>query len=376
MRSKIYLAVFFVSVFLSQKYYGQWSYNLSTEQEFNDNPFRSTEQTSTFINNMNLNVAKELNNFAFGYQGSYFNFTAIPERNFYWHVLSASVNFENSNAGIFAEQRLGKDIYTYYDYTNYTAYYNHQFSLNDIYFSVSPNFSLTKYSNIPILNNLKFAINGSINHGFETGTTLILGSGFTFKKYLNPVQSGTFSYLDETNQVVTECYIDKNISSLTQIHSFLRIAQSVTSTTGIAFQFTNRSILSGIASYAKDLNLVYGDESEIFDDPVNYKGNNYSLELTQLLFENTTVKAGFFLNNKFYPSQGIYDELYNYYTDAARIDNQKIFNIGISHGIQLGGSGQTTLDVNLKYQLIDNSSNSSPFNYKNNSISLSLGIEF
>jgi hypothetical protein len=356
--------------------FAQLSYNLSTEQEYSDNPFHSQLATKTLISSLDYGIEHNSDLLTIGYSGSYYNFEAIPERNFYWHQLSASKSFENSTVGIFAEQRLGKDIYTYFNYTNITGYYTHQFAVNDFNIMLSPNVSLSKYPSISILDNLKISLNSSVNYGFETGTTFILGGAFTYKKYLDPTQSGTYSYIDENNQLVNESYVDKNVSSIIQMLSFLRVSQSITPSTGIAAQFTNRSILSRIGSFVKDLNMIYGDESEIFDDAVNYEGNNLSIELTQILFDDLTIKGSFFFNNKFYPSQGIYNEAYNYNTGIMRSDEQKIFNFSLNKNFSLGDSEDFSLSVGLKYQWIDNQSNSSLFNYKSNSININVGLNF
>jgi hypothetical protein len=370
-------ALMLISFFLfTGRVFAQLSYSFSTEQEYSDNPFHSQLATKTLISSLDYGLEHNSDLLTIGYNGSYYNFEAIPERNFYWHQLSASKSFESSTVGILAEQRLGKDIYTYFNYTNITGYYTHQFAVSNFNIMLSPNVSLSKYPSISILDNLKISLNSSVNYGFETGTTFILGGAFTYKKYLSPTQSGTYSYINETNQLITESYTDKNVSSVIQMLSFLRAAQSITPSTGIAAQFTNRSILSRVGSFVKDLNMIYGDESEIFDDPVNYEGNNFSIELTQILFDNLTIKGSFFFNNKFYPSQGIYDEAYNYNTGIMRSDEQKIFNFSLNKNFSLGDSNDFSLSVGLKYQWIDNQSNSSLFNYKSNLININVGLNF
>ncbi|MCX6169470.1 MAG: hypothetical protein NTX65_09025 [Ignavibacteriales bacterium] len=369
--------IFFITLFsIFSISTAQWSFKLSTDQEYNDNPFRTQLATKTFLSSVDFGLENHIGDFSVGYYGSYLNFDVVPERNFYWHQIAAWKDYENSALGIYAEQGLNKDIYTYYDYSNITAYYRHQFSLKDFHFTLSPNLSLTKYKNISIMDNYKGSLGLNINHGFESGTTLITGGSFNYKKYLNPVQSGTYTYLDENNTLITDTYIDKNVSSITQLVSFGRIAQSITPTTGLAVQFTNRSILNGFGAFVKDLNMIYGDESEMFDDPVNYEGNNLSVELTQIFFDDLELKSGLYLNQKHYPSQGIYDVLYNYDTGVMRNDTQNIFNFSIKKSIPLGFLNDTNLSIGLNYQLIDNKSNSVPFNYKNNSLSLNLGFQF
>lgn len=372
-RIKFFIIILFSISSLSS---AQWSFKLSTDQEYNDNPFRTQLSTKTFLSSIDFGLQNNLESLSIGYYGSYLNFDVAPERNFYWHQFAMWKSFENSALGIYAEQRLNKDVYTYYDYTNITAYYNQQFNLENFFFTLSPNLSLTKYKNISIMDNFKGSLGLNLNRGFESGTTFILGGALNYKKYLNPTQSGIYTYIDENNLLVTESYIDNNVSSITQLVSFGRIAQSITATTGLAVQFTNRSIFNGFGAFVKDLNMIYGDESEMFDDPVNYEGNNLSFELTQIFFEDVELKAGFYLNRKFYPSQGVYNALYNYDTGVMRSDTQNVFNLSIKKSISLEFLSGIDLSVGLNYQLINNKSNSYLFNYKSNSINLNLGFEF
>lgn len=370
---KFFIIILF---FISSLSSAQWSFKLSTEQEYNDNPFRTQLSTKTFLSSIDFGVENNLENLSIGYYGSYLKFDVAPERNFYWHQFAIGRSFENSSLGIYAEQRLNKDVYTYYDYTNTMAYYNRQFNLENFFFTLSPNLSLTKYKNISIMDNYKGSLSLNINRGFESGTTFILGGAFNYKKYLKPVQSGTYTYLDANNLSVTEFYIDKNVSSITQLVSFGRVAQSITETTGLAAQFTNRTIFNGFGAFVKDLNMIYGDESEMFDDPVNYEGNNLSFELTQILFDDLEIKTGFFLNRKHYPSQGTYNALFNYDTGIMRSDTQNIFNLSVKKTIPMEFLGGSDLSIGLNYRLIDNKSNSYLFNYKSNSINLNIGFEF
>jgi hypothetical protein len=372
--NKIFIVILF-STLVSSTILGQWSFGLSTEQEYNDNPFRSKLSEKAFVSSFSGTVQYDFSFLKAGYSGNLISFDILPERNFYLHQAALWKEFESSTFGFSFEQRINKDIYTYFDYSNFTFYYNHQFEIEHFYITVASFTSLTQYNNIPIMDNLQTSLSATINRGFESGTTVILGGAVNFKKYLSPTQSGTYSYLDENNTLITDTYRDKNISSLTQVLGYARVAQSITETTGLAAQFTNRSILSGFGMFVKDLNVIYGDESEMFDDPVNYEGNNLSVELTQILFEDFQIKAGYYLNKKNYPSQGIYDELLAYNTGLMRSDNQNIFSLSVKKNISLDSTNGLNLSVGLNYQMINNKSNSYLFDYKSNSINLNLGFE-
>lgn len=357
--------------------YAQIFSNIVTEYEYNDNPFKTKYPLKTSIIMLNYELGYNFNSIEIGYNGEYISFSSDAARNFYVHHIALIKSYENSTLEALIEQRYGKDIYNYFNYTNAIIFYNFNTSLFDSYMKLSSNLSITNYPNINILNNLKFSANIFLNHCFESGTTLIFGSSLNYKKYLNPTQSGSYSYFNENNKLITESYLDENISYIVQFLNYLRVAQSITSSTGIALQLTNRSILNnGFNSFVKDVSMIYGDESEIFDDPVNYQGNSILAELTQIILNDLTVKAGFYFNRKFYPSQGTYDENLNYYNNYMRNDKQKIFSFIFRKDFLIGGPEKINLSLLLNYYLIDNQSTSDLFNYRNNSFGLSIQFNF
>lgn len=353
----------------------QWNLSVSTNQEYSDNPFHTILAEKTFISSIELGLEKDFDFLSIGYYGSYYNFSFLTDRNFYAHQFSITKNFENSILGGIVEQRFGKDIYTFFNYTNFLFYYQHTFNLGPIYISLSPNLSLTDYHEIPILNNIKTSFSYIMNCGLESETTLILGGSLNHKKYIDPINSGVYNYFNEYNNIVHESFSDRNVESFVQLLSYLRAAQSITSSTGLAVQYTNRSIFTKFDNSVKDLNIYYGDESEMFDDPVNYEGNNYSIELTQILFEDLEIKLGYYANNKLYPSQGIYDPSFNYDNQFMRKDNQKIFNVSLKKNLQLDFLNDVGVFLGINYRHINNQSNSALFNYKSNSFNINFGLE-
>ncbi len=368
--------ILFLVILFSESNFAQWTFGISTDQEYNSNPFRSPIATKTLISSFDFGLENEMNNFSLGYYGSYINFDNVSDRNFYWHQFAIWKDFESSTLGMYVEQRLNRELYNYFDYSNLTAYFQHKFNIEDFYFAINPNISLTSYNYISILDNLKGTFGFNINRGFETETTLIIGGTFTYKKYINHIQSGQLTYLDDSNKLVTEKFTDENVSSITQLLSYVRVAQSLGEKTGIAAQFTNRSITNGFANQVKELNMIYGDESEMFDDPVNHEGNSISVELTQIIGEDLSLKFGYYLKNKFYPSQGVYNELSEYNTDIMRADKQNIFNSNLKKAFSLNEADTASLTVGLNYQYINNKSNSYWFKYNGNSFNLGLSLEF
>ncbi|MFH1198351.1 MAG: hypothetical protein V1720_21800 [bacterium] len=363
-------------IFIYSNVTGQISFGLSTTQEYNSNPFRYRIPEESFISNYEFSLENESESFSAGYYGDYYNFAQLPDWNFYWHQIAIWKDFESSTITAYYEQRFNGENTSYFDYYNLTAYYANRFLIGDFNIGVTPNFSLTKYPNIPLLDNWKGTLNLFVNRSFESGTTFILGGLLNYKKYLSTSTTEIVNYYDEQNVLITDTLTGENISSLFHITSYLRIAQSLTASTGLAVQYTNRSLINNDAEKYKSLNLTYGDESEIFDDPVNYESNGFLVELTQVLFDDMVVKAGYYFSGKTYPSQGIYDKENNYDLSKDRTDTQHIFNLSLSKEFEVEFLNNAPLSVGMNYQMINNSSNSYWFKYNNNSFNLSLGFAF
>ena len=117
-------------VLLTTSNYAQLSFYLSSDQEYNDNPFQSTVPTKSLISSLDGGAEYDFTDFAIGYYSSYINFDAVPERNFYWQQFAAWKNFENSSLAIYAEQRLNRPDYTYFNYKSFNAYYMLRSNIN------------------------------------------------------------------------------------------------------------------------------------------------------------------------------------------------------------------------------------------------------
>ncbi len=366
----------FLLPFMFSQINAQWSFGIVTDQQYNNNPFQSPKPVETLVSSYDFTISNDFNDYQISYYGSYINLIKIPERNFYWHQLAFSKNDSVTSFGIIAEQRIGKDIYTYFDFKNIYAYYSYTIESQLLNFFVNPVFNYTGYDEIKILDNIKLSLNYKFSKAFETKTTVFMGGSINYKKYLNPIQSGYYTYLDSNNVFHKEFYTDQNINSLFNLTSYIRIAQSIFETTGLAFQYSNKTIFNRISDTNKELNIIYGDESEIFDDPINLHGNFYSIELTQIFMDDIQLKFGYYLNKKFYPTQGVYDSSSNYFVNKMRVDEQTIFGLSLSKTFSFEFLNESNLNVSLNFQSINNNSNSYWFNYKNTTFGINLGFQF
>jgi len=355
----------------SNSIFAQWNINISTLQEYNDNPFHSPFPEESFISTLNLSVQKAMGKFNMSYYGNYANFSESSNRNYYWHQLGAWNTSKNVMYGLNIEQRLNGNDYSFYNFSNYSGYFKYQFNIEDINIFGNSSLNVTDYSDLNDLDNLLGSVNIKINKSFETKTTLLGGLDFNYKRYFNT----EFSSLEDVEgNNISE--IKSNIAYTSQLNFFVKVAQSLTPTTGLAVQYISRNIVEGTAKTIRELEFAYGDESKYFDDPISYEGYTANLQLTQILPLEIILRGSYFLNSKEYPSQGSYIEAGNYDSDITRNDTQQIINLGVQKKIYFGKQESTSLTLLLNYQHINNSSNSFWYEYTSNKIKFGLNYNF
>ncbi|MGA8265738.1 MAG: hypothetical protein WB779_14940, partial [Ignavibacteriaceae bacterium] len=161
-----------------------------------------------------------------------------------------------------------------------------------------------------------------------------------------------------------------------QIFSSIRIAQSLFENTGIAAYYQNRSLIEGSGTWYGSVNYNYGDESDLYDDPVSRRENTFGFELTQVLPELIILKSGYMYSDRIYPSQGIYTEAETLVQELNRNDKQNYYYVNISKSFLLSEESEQSLNLNIAYSYISNESNSFWYNYNFNQVSLNLGFVF
>ena len=364
-KATIFYLVVFLFIFSSSLINAQWNFQLSTNQEFSSNPFRSLTPYSDFISTFNVGIERELNSFNVLYYGSYNKFAEATDIDYYWHQLGFYKETESIVWGAYFEQRFNKDENNYFNYLNYAAYIRKSFSLLSINWEANASYSSMNYSIIPDFNNWVASTGLLARKSFETKTTFIGSLVLNYKGFKNYSENVDSSYGGEYVY-----YTSENVN-ITQLVFNGRIAQSLFENTGLALNFNYKNILSGSGFSASLMESTYGD-MELYDDPVSQEGYSFGGMITQILPMDFTLKVSYSYANKNYPSQGIYLSETEYDLDVAREDTQTYFSTTISKPIYLDNKSGRELDLKLNFHLINNKSNSYYFNYDINTISLSL----
>ncbi|MEE4310840.1 MAG: hypothetical protein V2J62_03125 [candidate division KSB1 bacterium] len=338
-----------------------------------------------------------------GYFGNFSQFSEFADRNYYWHQLGIGNDTGSLSWGAYAEQRINKYDYRIFNNSDYAAYLTKKYDLPMLSLIWNTAAHWNRFQEFAELNNLTLNNRIKLSKSFQTRTTLIGGLSINYKKYIHEEK---IVYTDTTGlagldfyQVATSFgngrgkgkgnsdqnqfgknsyftdtyYYDLEKPSVSQAILWLRAAQAITQSTGLALQFENYQQLSGSSRYVSGISYSYDAESEIFDDPMSYNGSLISAELTQLLPYGMTIKISPWYFSKDYNSQGIYQNEELYAEDTLRKDRYKGAAMAIRKDIN-AGFGDLSLEIN--YQYIHNDSNSYWYNYKSNFFSVGFDFQF
>jgi len=367
--------------------YGQTIGFFSIDGAMDSNPFRYIEEENSWISEIGFGIQPKIEDLYVSYTGNYTRFEKITDRNFYWHQAALFADIKDSELGILFQQTLNTTDYEILNSNQLSGYFNSFFSSGDFNFYINLEGMLNYYSQLEELDNFNFNAGIKMHRSFETGTTIILGTIFHYKNYLNNIivedsvtqttsgGSGQGGH-NPGGQIVNTIYSEYNAPSVSQLQYWLRLAQSVTKTTGLAAQFQSRIIVGGTSRYLSFISFNYADESQIFDDPMGYENYSYGVELTQLLPLGIVLKGSFYRNKKDYATQGIYTDLENYDFNQLREDTRNDIDISIKKRIASKFLGSNNVSINLNYHLVDNESNSYWYNYESSYVGLGFSLNY
>lgn len=366
-KSVIYLLI--LSFLILNSVNAQWRLSLATTQEYSNNPFNAPIESPSMVSSLNLGIEKDFSSLSLGYYGNYTNFLDINERNFFWHQIGLWNLTDSTIYGAYFEQRANTENYSSYNYSSVNAYYKQNFTLTSYNILGNIALSYTDYPYLVDLNNILLNTGILINKSFETKTTLIGGVSFNYKNYIS-------SDLNSDELVGDSLHSSSSHAFTSQLSSYLRVAQSITESTGLAVQYTNQAILGGTANFIRELDYIYGDESQYFDDPISYQGNKLSAQFTQMLSETMTLRLRYTYASKEYPSQASYTTPDIYDPSKIRLDKKTDINLSVAKYFYFGSEDQNALLLSLSYNYIHNNSNSYWYNYKTSDVGLTINFQF
>ncbi len=361
----------------------QWQFTLSTDQSYDTNPFRYAEAQASYVASADWGLQYAGQDLAVRYTGSYNFFEAYGDRNYYWHQLALFHEYKNGEWGAFVNQRINNPEFDVYDYSTFSLYSTYMFRASEMNYRWYSQLSYDSYNQLSELNNVNFYTGLRLNRSFETGTSVILNGGYTFKQYVDQVNTTESpapvvlggGYRDRGGMMGGGGFHENSslsAPSLSKVDWSVRVAQALWQKTGLAIQYRGSFNLS--SRNRNVVGLAYSNESLLYDDPTGYNLQSIGAELTWILPMGITWKSAYYYSDKTYVSQGIYLADDSYLETVDRQDYRQNAWSYLSKRIALDNT--TFITPVLKVRWLDNQSNSYYYDYHTTSVSLGLNLEF
>ncbi len=374
--------------------------NISIQTSYDDNAFRNYAGLSDYATQFSLYLAKDSGGESWQsrlfYKGNYNFFTEYRERNYHYHQVGAAwsrlLNDSGNalNLGVNGSFRVNRNTYDYYNYKEVSGYGNFKIKFGPstvTYFGYK--IRGRWYSNIPDLTYAEHFLFVRYTHFFATKTTFMVAGNYGRKTYRQQVTDNTIfqqdmgdygqrqggmghigrgDYFGTTNSNVIK-------PSVSQWVGQLRVAQSLTSSTGLSSDFILRRNPGDGVRYLAGQVSGYTTEDELFDDRYGYQSQEFASTLTQLLPWEMTLKSGLELKWKDYvdrPALDLSGEAL--ISGELRSDRQVLAWLSLNKTFTLFGG--KSLNVVGEFYWMNNQSNDLYYDYQVNLISLGMSTSF
>ena len=379
------------------------------------NAFRNYEAISDFIVEPTAAVSyirswKNSRIRAF-YEGGYTHFQEYDQRIFHTHYggLALHHGFGESGftvaAGFQAGQRANRDsVYTYYNYNHQIAYLNIRRLWQSRGITLAGAWMQQRYyRQIPQFDFRELRIFLQQNLFFPTRTTVIGRIQFEIKRFLastvderlvqtmvirmdNPGSgqsdrsrnqgrgngrgetgnrnTGTVSSADTAVEILERVVrVETPGREVMQLKCSLRVAQSVSATTGLAVEGRIQRRVQGSGRLLSYQDSGYEDDDPLADDPYNFESQTLVVEWSQRLFWGMLLRTGWQSEWKDYAYLALNLEGEPLQERPVRKDARSLVWFMLTRQFVLGG--RTSAEIFLSCHLIDNESNEAYSDYQN-----------
>lgn len=382
---------------------------------FDDNAFRNSLAQGENITTMGLSLEyqPEDANYRFFYAGNANLFRQYAARQYFSNSLGASyvkpfgADDENSwNIGATYYVRSNKEQFNYYDFNQILGTASVKYYLNTeagLLSRAGYRLRYRSYANLgefTYLENYGFA---SLSKFFETKTTAILELALGNKRYVSTITKST-STAGSTNggggmgehggmgngsgddhTMVSSMnggmppgssLISYGSPSTTQLIGTLRVAQSISPTTGASLQFLKRWDMSERTRFLSNGAVDFQGDEELWDDPYGYQSYEYNATITQVLPWGMSARVSADYFTKDYARRIFLASDTDIPTGPLRADTRFVGGIDVKQSFEDGWFVFDAITLNMTYLFIHNTSNDSYYNFRNNAFALGITMHF
>jgi len=171
-------------------------------------------------------------------------------------------------------------------------------------------------------------------------------------------------------------YISQSRPSTTQLVGIIRVAQSLSQTTGLSLQYLRRWDVSERTRFLSRGAVDFQGDEELWDDPYGYQGNEYNVTLTQHFPWNMTARVSTDYLAKDYGRRIFTATDADIPTGPLRNDTRFVTGLELKKTFDgaLGFFDGFTMSMSYFYQR--NMSNDAYYNFRNNSASVGMTAVF
>ncbi|MDZ7261523.1 MAG: hypothetical protein ONB05_05395 [candidate division KSB1 bacterium] len=319
---KLFLAgsvVTLVSLVVSISVSGQTQWQLSHYTIYDNNTFRDYEMIPDWVNQTDLYLGHD---FKLGswlsrvyYEGDVNIFKEYPERFFHQHQLGLAFSHQFGEAlslmaGGNYEIRRNRTAYDYYNYSQWQGYGNVRLEIQqNLPLQAGYRLRGRQYQNLPEFSYQEHFSFLRLSKFLPTKTTPIGEVTYGKKDYTGKSSivekklesKGRGKGWGRHGQMFPVISYNIDTPGSSQVTILARIAQSLTPSIGLSFQYLRRLLPQQGSRILSGQDSGYATDDELFDDPYRYQSHELSLVATQLLPWNLQLKLGVDYYHKLYP---------------------------------------------------------------------------
>lgn len=384
----------------------QWVKSFSVGTIYDDNAFRTYTAKPDYVTQLSGYLAREHQGERWQsrifYRGNYNIFGRYSERNYFFQqagvaLTRPALGGKKRDAlflGANGAQRVNRNLYDYYDLAEVTAFANAKLYLASASFTqFGYRWRGRWYSNLESFSYAEHFLFARLTHSFPSRTTLVLETNYGRKIYLQQTSTVGIDSPTENNRQYGEhrggmermwndgwsdndAMMSSSRPQVGQWAALLRVAQSLTANTGLSGEFTVRRNHANAVRYLAGQVAGYTSEDELFDDRYGYESEEVSLNFTQLLPWQMSLKLGGEVQWKNYPNRPALDLTGNPLASGELRDDRRTTGwIALSKSLMLDENGKS-LDVVGEYNLIENQSNDRFYDFRSGAVTVGVGMKF
>jgi len=311
----------------------QWSVRVSSLTSYDQNAFRNYLGLEDWVEQVLLNVGRQFTSehadVALSYNGGFVFFREYSDRRFMVHgaALDATLYLAGGNfpldVGVSFSQRFDKEAYQIFDNHQFSVYVSKRFPGVTGLPEIGVSYTNRIYPNLSDYSHSEWSVYAVARKFFPTKTTLIVRSNLGYRAFAKRVFAVTEPVDDWTEGTgwgwmrgghgrdhwnnfpwwpgpgsTVRFLVDA--PRILLLNGGVRLAQSLGETAGLSLDARGWYSPSG-GGRALDRSIYGYDPSDlIFDDPFNYDGSRFTLQLTKVLWPGSQLAVGATAEKRWY----------------------------------------------------------------------------